>query len=137
MDNNSLHRIAIESDNFELEFNDALNKRNVSFVIKWSRGGPLKFRMVAWKVMGGTWNSAISQTFNSTSGSESLTIGNFDPGISIVVKFSVEAFHDIPQAVVFIVQTNPAGILAQNPAAGFKAIPNGDRWELELHADIK
>ncbi|WP_297332265.1 hypothetical protein [Flavobacterium sp.] len=135
--NNYFHRINVASEAFEDELLEALNKRAVAFSVKWSQGGPIKFHKINWKVKGGTWNSAITHTFNSTSGNELFPIGNFDPGTSISVSCEIEAFYDIPQAVAMLVQNNPGTVLMRDPLSGLKALTNGERWKILMNVTIK
>jgi hypothetical protein len=120
---------------FDNKILTALEKRSVSMLVKWTPGGLFKFHKINWKIKGGEWNRSITQTFNSTSGNETFFIGEFSPAISISVKLRIEAFSDVPQAILMMVQTNPAQLLTRNPIAGFKSLLNGDPWVEDLEVD--
>lgn len=124
----NLHTVSVESQTFDTDLQHGLSMREVSFVFKWTSGGPLRFWKVNWKITGGGWKKAIQNMLNSTSGSEVFVLGTVSGNTEVQVSFQVEAFADIPQAVCMITQINPGQVVERQPLHNFKLLQTGDKW---------
>lgn len=123
-----LHVVKIESLTFDIDLQNELSMKEVSFVVKWTDGGPIRFWKVNWKITGGGWKKAIEYMQNSSSGSEIFVLGTVPSNKEVHVSFQIEAFADIPQIVSIIVQTNPGNIVERSPLHNFKSMENGEKW---------
>jgi hypothetical protein len=132
-----LQSVSIESLTFDTDLQHELSMKEVSFIVKWTVGGPIRFWKVNWKITGGGWKKAIENMLNSTSGSESFLLGTVPANTEVHISFQIEAFADIPQIVSIVVQTNPGSIVERSPLHDFKAMENGEKWNEVITGTIK
>lgn len=135
--NKHLKNLSVSNEHFQQELFQAMAERTIYINVHWTKGGPLKFHKVSWKIPGGKPTSAIATTLTNTTGFASFPIGSFPSGTAITVNCSLEAFADIPRAVVIIIQDNPNTELSREPIATFKAIANGEYWKPTVLADTQ
>lgn len=133
----NLNNVSIESPTFDLDLQKELSMKDVSFAVKWTVDGPIRFWKVNWKIAGGGWKKAIENMLNSTSGTENFVLGTVPSNAEIHVSFQIEAFADIPQIVCIITQTNPGLIIERSPLHNFKIMENGEKWTEVITGTVK
>ncbi len=130
-----LKKVSISSDGFGHKIDLALAERSLYVVVQWSKGGPLKFHGISWKTKDGPWNQVLKTTKTSTSGLEQFKVGTVTTAVSLTISCHFEAFADIPQAVVLLIEDNPNLLLKREPATTFKALLNGENWNPKIDVD--
>lgn len=128
--------ISIESATFDADLQHELSMKEVSFLVKWTEGGPIRFWKVNWKIKGGGWKKALENKLSTTSGNEIFVLGSVHGNEEVHVSFQIEAFADIPQIVSIVTQTNPGNIVNRSPLYDFKTLGNGEKWSEVIIGDL-